>query len=1666
MRLRADDETTAPAEVVAHVQGTIGDGAPVSVFGRVEWQSPRDDGHFTANAWAVTESLAERLVGGMLSLDDADTVGHLMRPVLADLNAVVKAEAEAERVAARLPRRALRTRARRSARYLLNLARRRPGAIQPERRVARLLGAEAVQTALTGMLRAASGETHGRSGAGGWFTGDLADFYEQHIARVNRYICVPAPAPPSMDGKAANTFEDVDVIGLLPKDGTKGHLLEREALRYGLDSLRFPNGTFLVSDDQGHQLNFKWGRSPIASGVSLSICSYKEATRRLLAKLDVPVPRGGVFSIDDVEKALDYADRIGYPVVCKPVAGLRGIGVVTNIRSRDELQAALELYTRSQLGNDDFVIEQYVRGSDYRIVVIGDDVVAAVLREPAAVVGDGAHTIADLVEYKNRVRALNPHLRSRRIQFSDAMRYQLAQANLSLGSVPAAGQKVVLANSANLSQGGDSFEVVHELHPSIREVALRAVRAIPGLGFCGLDMLLEDHRKPIDQQSATVIELNAHAAIGSAQYPMWGTPTPVAKLFFEECAREHGITLPAVRSDRLSVQVVVKGKVTKVSFRRWFRRRAVRFGVAGQIQNTARKEVTVHLDGPADAVAALVYLAILGPRKSGPTSVTTTHVPAFEGTGFRIVRRSRTGFSRKLLQNRLARRTLARLRRRLAITGKGTAPQARPNVDAAPITSKPTKDWRVEQPRSRFDVVFAGDTGFGENYQEEEERRGRGNVLKEHGYAYSFERVAPLLAGADVVVANLETPLTRLTHSPFEGIRPWLHRSDPIRGPQTLLSQNIGVVSLANNHTADYGEQGLLDTLRALDDHGIVAIGAGRDAQEAGAPFRARVRLTGADGSPVERQRLRVYSVFHGGRQFRDELKAYATPEQPGSAQLVVSSLAARIQRVKQRRPDEFVVVCPHWRRDYQWRSDRQARTAAQLVEAGADLVLGHGSHMLQEIEKVSGTWVVHGIGNFVFNSRGRYGKLGAPPYSLVARLTLSHGERTLRLYPIVTDNRRTGYQSRPVTAAEFTEVHTLLADRTNAPDDFRREFRAAEDDRGRYLEVRIEPADGREDGHRSGTVPINRRRTEGRHRPGATDRDDAGAAFGDGAGLDRRRDVSTQLIARELQRRGHAVTWLTRNYIVSDDGNGTRFGYIATDSHLTGAAGVRAARRKDVTRRLVADAGLAIARGAVFDPEHGQADAARLARELGRVVVKPVDGNMGRGVTVGVHGSAASEFGQAWREAAAITRRGVLVEEHVDGTEGRFLVVGGRCIAAIKRVAPYVVGNGQDSIEELIRQKNAERAQNPNLHKRLIQVDDHRMGVLREQGYDLAAIPAAGVRVALDLKGNISTGAESVDITDDVHPSFLDVAGRAAAAFPGLDVAGVDLIAHDFSQPATDGNYIVCEMNNRPGIGSHHFPVHGEPRDVAAAIVDLHINTARRDHTAPATVQTVTAQPATAQPATAQTADRPPRPQPAAPPVDGTGPTAGAGSAVPARPVSHLLETELVRRGFAVTRLTPDLLVADRDGERVAFSGTLSHRTGRAALKAASRPHLSRRLLAEAGLETAPEEADGDGTRFLVVGDECVAVSGDDEARGAVDLTDRADAGFARTAVRAVAAFPGLDVAEVVIAAHDISAPAAPGNHAVVTVDTRPDLVRYHRPAQGRARDVAAAIVDLHVHR
>ncbi len=455
---------------------------------------------------------------------------------------------------------------------------------------------------------------------------DDGEVYARVLHGRPGYVSFPPPAPVTYRGRRANTYDEVAYLAPLGADGAKGSVLEREALMWGLSTTRYSKGAFLATDGVGTPLCFRWSRSPLSSAVSLGLCTHKEATRLRLQQTGVPVPRGRTFANGDWASAEAYADLVGYPVVVKPAAGVRGIGVVANIRGPEELRRAFRQFELSRFGDGEFIVEEHIPGRDYRIVVVGDRVIAAVLREPASVEGDGEHTIGQLIVNKNAVRALNPHLLSRLIKYGDAARHQLDRAGLTLASVPAPGQRVVLSDSCSLSQGGDSIDVLDELHPSIKDACVRAVRAIPGMWYCGVDFLLEDHTGPLDEQRAGICELNAHAAISNCQYPLYGTPRDVAGAFFEQCVRRFGLLTNDKRAERLALRLTIRGRVTGVGYRVWMQRRAEAFGVAGWVRNVDARTVEAVVIGDAVPVSALVAGAIRGPRRASPVSVTTEHI--------------------------------------------------------------------------------------------------------------------------------------------------------------------------------------------------------------------------------------------------------------------------------------------------------------------------------------------------------------------------------------------------------------------------------------------------------------------------------------------------------------------------------------------------------------------------------------------------------------------------------------------------------------------------------------------------------------------------------------------------------------------------------------------------------------------------------------------------------------------------------------------------------------------------------------------------------------------------------------------------------------------------------------------------------------------------------
>lgn len=254
------------------------------------------------------------------------------------------------------------------------------------------------------------------------------------------------------------------------------------------------------------------------SALAVDMCQDKALTNQMLRAVGVPVPDGE--SVSSAEEAWVVAQAIGLPVVVKPEAGNQGKGVSVNLRTEAEIGTAFAIaraYDRRVL------VERYIEGDDYRLLIVNGELVAAARREPAHVFGDGIHTIAQLVTTVN----LDPRRRPghsgslTQITLDAATALVLQQQGLTINSIPEPGQRVTLRTNCNLSTGGTATDVTDEVHPSNVRVAKLAAQ-IMGLDIAGIDVLCRDIRRPLHEQSGAIVEVNAAPGLRMHLHPAQG----------------------------------------------------------------------------------------------------------------------------------------------------------------------------------------------------------------------------------------------------------------------------------------------------------------------------------------------------------------------------------------------------------------------------------------------------------------------------------------------------------------------------------------------------------------------------------------------------------------------------------------------------------------------------------------------------------------------------------------------------------------------------------------------------------------------------------------------------------------------------------------------------------------------------------------------------------------------------------------------------------------------------------------------------------------------------------------------------------------------------------------------------------------------------------------
>ena len=273
-----------------------------------------------------------------------------------------------------------------------------------------------------------------------------------------------------------------------------------------------------------------------------------------------------------------------------------------------------------------------------------------------------------------------------------------------------------------------------------------------------------------------------------------------------------------------------------------------------------------------------------------------------------------------------------------------------------------------------------------------------------------------------------------------------------------------------------------------------------------------------------------------------------------------------------------------------------------------------------------------------------------------------------------------------------------------------------------------------------------------------------------------------------------------------------------ATITGRTSHIAVELASDKEETNKILANLGLPVPKQRLVQ------SADRAVREAERigfpVVLKPYNGNHGRGVSINL--SDKAEIRAAF-DLAAEHSRSVIVETFISGHDHRMVVINGELVAVSKREPGHVVGDGEHTIEQLIAIVNSDPRRGIGHEKVLtrIELDTQATGLLEKLGYTAATVPPKGEVVYLRLTANLSTGGTARDMTDLVHPDNAEMAVRAVKAI-GLDIGGVDFLTPDITQSYKDIGGAICEINAAPGFRMHMAPSDGRPRDVAGKTIDM----------------------------------------------------------------------------------------------------------------------------------------------------------------------------------------------------------------------------------------------------
>lgn len=311
----------------------------------------------------------------------------------------------------------------------------------------------------------------------------------------------------------------------------------------------------------------------------------------------------------------------------------------------------------------------------------------------------------------------------------------------------------------------------------------------------------------------------------------------------------------------------------------------------------------------------------------------------------------------------------------------------------------------------------------------------------------------------------------------------------------------------------------------------------------------------------------------------------------------------------------------------------------------------------------------------------------------------------------------------------------------------------------------------------------------------------------------------STGSIVAEAEARG--IPWIRLNkYSLCQLGYGANQKRIqATVTSETSSIGVELACDKEDTKYLLEQAEVEVPKGDIIRRERSLEEACRYVGYP--LVIKPIDGNHGRGITVDIQNYEDALV--AFRHAKDSSRSGaIIVEKFIVGEDYRLLVINNKLVAGAIRTPAHVIGDGKSTVQELIDEVNKDPRRGFGHEKVLTQITTNELTktIIKDAGYTLDSVIPDGERLILKDTANLSTGGTAEDITDIIHPANVSMAERISKIID-LDICGIDIMTTDISKPLSETGGAVLEVNAGPGFRMHLAPTTGLPRNVAAPVID-----------------------------------------------------------------------------------------------------------------------------------------------------------------------------------------------------------------------------------------------------